>query len=117
MQFRRCKYIIISAVPCQFIRSVWKRLKPSFRADVPVVSGVTAEFASGNIVCAVAKAGAVDVKLYDKVGREVATLLSGNKEPGYYPLSLEGLNLSSDVYFVVLEGPDGSKKAKVTLIK
>jgi hypothetical protein len=86
-------------------------------ADVPVVSGITAEFASGNIVCALATEGPLEVKVYDKVGREVATLLSGNKKPGYYPVSLEGLNLASDVYFVVMEGPDVSEKAKVTLIK
>ena len=86
-------------------------------ADVPVVSGITAEFATGNIVCALATEGPVEVKVYDKVGREVATLLSGSKKPGYYPVSLEGLNLASDVYFVVMEGPDVSEKAKVTLIK
>ena len=86
-------------------------------AEVPVVSGISAEFGTGNIVCALAKEGPVSVKVYDKVGREVTTLLSGNKEPGYYPVSLEGLNLASDVYFVVMEGPDVNKKAKVTLIK
>jgi hypothetical protein len=86
-------------------------------ADIPIVSGITAEFASGNIVCALATEGPVEVKVYDKVGREVATLLSGNKKPGYYPVSLEGLNLASDVYFVVMEGPNVSEKAKVTLIK
>ena len=30
--------LIVSAVPCQFVRSVWTRLKPHFPAGVPVVS-------------------------------------------------------------------------------
>ncbi len=30
--------LIVSAVPCQYVRGVWKRLKPYVRLDVPVVS-------------------------------------------------------------------------------
>jgi len=38
-------------------------------------------------------------------------------EPGYYQTSLKGLNLSSDIYFVVMEGPGITKRIKATLIK
>ena len=30
--------LIVSAVPCQFVRSVWTRLKPHFPKGVPIVS-------------------------------------------------------------------------------
>lgn len=30
--------LVVSAVPCQFLRSVWTRLKPHVPADVPIVS-------------------------------------------------------------------------------
>ncbi|MEJ2306773.1 MAG: hypothetical protein P8Y30_04380, partial [candidate division WOR-3 bacterium] len=53
----------------------------------PVVSNVSAKFGSGDILCAVAEAGEVTVKVYNKVGMEVGTLLSGNVDPGYYQLS------------------------------
>lgn len=30
--------LLVSAVPCQFLRSVWSRLKPHLPADIPIVS-------------------------------------------------------------------------------
>lgn len=30
--------LIVSAVPCQFVRSIWQRLKPHLTQDVPIVS-------------------------------------------------------------------------------
>jgi len=85
--------------------------------EVPIVSNISAKFGSGDILCAVAEEGNVDVKVYNKVGMEVGTLLNGVVKPGYYPVSLKGLNLSSDIYFVVMEGPGVTKRIKATLIK
>ena len=84
----------------------------------PVVSNITANFGSGDILCAVAEAGPVTVKVYNKVGMEVGTLLSGSVDRGYHQLSLKGLNLASDIYFVVMQGPGGEvKKIKTALIE
>jgi len=30
--------LVVSAVPCQYVRSVWERLKPYFKSELPVVS-------------------------------------------------------------------------------
>jgi len=84
---------------------------------IPAVSNVTTKFGSGDVLCAVAEAGEVTVKVYNKVGMEVGTLLSGNVGPGYYQLSLKKLNLASDVYFVVMNVAGQQKQAKVGLIK
>ena len=83
----------------------------------PVVSNISAKFGSGDILCAVAEEGPVTVKVYNKVGMEVGTLLSGNVDPGYYQLSLKSLNLASDVYFVVMKGAGVNKQIKTAVIK
>ena len=41
----------------------------------------------------------VTLKLYDAVGKEVATLADGMKEPGSYEVDLRGNGLASGVYF------------------
>jgi len=84
---------------------------------IPAVSRVSAKFGSGDVLCEVAEAGEVTVKVYNKVGMEVGTLLSGNVGPGYYQLSLKELNLASDVYFVVMNVAGQQKQAKVGLIR
>jgi len=85
--------------------------------EVPIVSNMSAEFGSGDILYSVAKAGKVEIKVYNKAGMEVGTLVNGVVEPDYYQTSLKGLNLSSDIYFVVMEGPGFTKRIKATLIK
>jgi len=83
----------------------------------PRVSGIIARFGSGELLCAVAEEGDVTVKVYDKLGREAGTLLKGNVKSGNYPLSLKNLNLASDIYFVVMQGPGIDKEIiKATLI-
>jgi len=85
--------------------------------EVPIVSNVSAKFGIGDILYSVAKAGKVEIKVYNKAGMEVGALVNGVVEPGYYQTSLKGLNLSSDIYFVVMEGPGVTKRIKATLIK
>jgi hypothetical protein len=86
--------------------------------DAPIVSSISVgEFGSGDIVYSIAEEGNVDITVYNKVGMEVGTLASGVKGPGYYKASLKALNLASDVYFVVMNGPGINKRVKSTLIK
>jgi hypothetical protein len=86
-------------------------------AEGPVVSDISAEFGNGAILYVVAEDGEVEIKVYNKVGLEVGSLVNGTVKRGYYQASLKGLNLSSDVYFVVMKGPGINKKIKATLIE
>jgi hypothetical protein len=49
------------------------------------------------------------VKVYDLLGREVATLLNEVKEPGRYTVQFDGSNLSSGVYFYQLRAGTSSR--------
>jgi hypothetical protein len=85
--------------------------------EIPDISGISAAFGSGEILCEVAKEGEVTVKVYDKVGREAGILLDGKVKRGRYELSLKDLNLATDIYFVVMKGPETDTKIKVALIE
>jgi hypothetical protein len=41
----------------------------------------------------------VELKIYDILGREVATLANGNYVAGFYTLSFNGSSISSGIYF------------------
>jgi hypothetical protein len=82
----------------------------------PVVSSISAKL-GGDIVYAVGEDGDVTIKVYNKAGMEVGTLVDGPLSRGYYQASLKGLNLASDVYFVVMKGPGIDKGIKAVLIK
>ena len=53
----------------------------------------------------------VSLKVYDVLGREVATLVDGMKEPGTYTATFDGSKLASGMYFarMVVSPSDGSK--------
>jgi len=63
------------------------------------------------------EASQVSVRVFDVVGREVATLISGNLEAGNHVAvwSAEGLN--TGVYLVKMETPTFSATRKVMLVK
>jgi hypothetical protein len=92
-------------------------VNPSGIEGNPIITGISARFGSGEISYAVAEAGRVTIKVYNKVGMQVGSLVDGAVSPGYYQASLKGLGLSSDIYFVVMQGPGVNKKIKATLIK
>jgi hypothetical protein len=92
-------------------------VNPSGIEEGPVVSSISASFGSGEISYAVATDGDISIKVYNKVGMEVGSLVDGAVSRGYYQASLKALNLTSDIYFVVMQGPGIDKKIKATLIK
>jgi M6 family metalloprotease-like protein len=57
----------------------------------------------------------VTVKIYDMLGRQVATLVEGMKEEGYYTVTFDGSRLSSGVYFArfVVQPQDGKPVLQV----
>jgi len=88
---------------------------PAGIADTPVKWNISVKFASGDITYAVPVQSKVTVTAYNKVGMAVGVLADGEKGPGYYQASLKNLNLSSDIYFVVMEG-EGFRKAVKTAV-
>ena len=65
----------------------------------------------------IANSGYVSLRVYDSIGREVATLVNETKSPGVYELTFNGSNLSTGVYVYRLQVGDYSKTKKLVLLK
>lgn len=59
----------------------------------------------------------VDLKVFDMLGREVATVYSGVKAQGFHTVSFDASNLSSGVYLYRIETDFGVISKKMTLLK
>ena len=69
------------------------------------------------IVFTMPKAGNVELKVYDVLGKEVTTLLSEFKQAGKYTVDFNGSNLASGVYFYKIISGDFTATKKMSLIK
>ena len=61
--------------------------------------------------------GFVNLKIYDLLGREVATLVNKEQQKGNYQVSFDGSKLSSGVYYYRLQAGDFIQTKKMILIK
>jgi beta-glucanase (GH16 family) len=59
----------------------------------------------------------VELKVYDVLGREVATLVNRVKEAGYYSTSFNAENLPSGIYFARLQYSDKIEIKKMMLLR
>jgi hypothetical protein len=59
----------------------------------------------------------VTLKVYDLLGREVATLVNEEKTAGSYEIEFDASNLSSGIYFYKLQASNFSETKKMILIK
>ncbi|WP_162899699.1 S8 family serine peptidase [Salinibacter ruber] len=59
----------------------------------------------------------VELRVYDLLGREVATLASGTRDAGRHRLSLPMEQLSSGVYFGRLQTEGGTRTQKITVVR
>ena len=59
----------------------------------------------------------VELRVYDLLGREVATLASGTRQAGRHRLSLPMEQLSSGVYFGRLQTEGGTRTQKITVVR
>ncbi len=64
-----------------------------------------------------ARAGAVQLKVYDVLGREVATLVDRTLQSGAHEVTFHGDGLAAGVYFLSLESGGHRDVVKVTLLK
>jgi arabinogalactan endo-1,4-beta-galactosidase len=59
----------------------------------------------------------VSIKVYDVLGKEVATLINENKEAGNYSVNFGGSNLPSGVYIYKLQAGEYTQTRKMMLVK
>ena len=59
----------------------------------------------------------VRLVVYDLLGREVAVLVDGKKQPGSYEVQFDGSGLSSGVYFYRLQAGDFVQTRRLLLLK
>jgi hypothetical protein len=59
----------------------------------------------------------VSLKVYDLLGREVATLVNEEKPPGEYEIEFNSVNLPSGIYFYQLNAGEFSETRKMVLLK
>ncbi len=70
-----------------------------------------------NIEYRIANSGFVSLKVYDVLGREVATLLNEVRKPGGYQITFDARGLASGVYFYRLTAGGFSQVKKMLLTK
>jgi hypothetical protein len=65
----------------------------------------------------IAKAGHVTLKVYDLLGKEVATLVNDNLQPGTYQSNFGGAGLASGIYYYKMTTGTFSETRKMMLIR
>jgi phosphatidylserine/phosphatidylglycerophosphate/cardiolipin synthase-like enzyme len=61
--------------------------------------------------------GAVELKIYDMLGKETAVLVNGELKAGIYNYKFNAANLSSGVYFYTLKAGEFVKTMRMVLVK
>ena len=61
--------------------------------------------------------GFVSLKVYDKLGNEIKTLVNEIKPAGYYEVEFNGSDLPSAIYFYTLEEGSFIETRRMLLIK
>jgi hypothetical protein len=99
-------------------------LNPSSVADnVPAVFKLSQNYPNPfnpttNISFSLANAGHTTLKIYNLIGKEVATLFTGNAEAGkQYVVNFDAKNLTSGIYFYKLQSGNSVEVKKLTLVK
>jgi hypothetical protein len=72
---------------------------------------------STNLEFGILKLGFVSLKIYNTLGKEIATLVSANLQPGTYKYEFDATGLTSGIYFYTLTTEGISETKRMTLIK
>jgi phosphatidylserine/phosphatidylglycerophosphate/cardiolipin synthase-like enzyme len=70
-----------------------------------------------NFQLRIAKFGFVSVKIFDLLGREIATLVNENRAPGVYTITWDASRLASGMYFCRLKAGNFALTKKVLLVR
>ncbi len=57
------------------------------------------------------------MKVYNILGKEVATLVKENKPPGYYKVNFEAVKLTSGIYICTINAGNYTQSKKMLLMK
>jgi hypothetical protein len=71
----------------------------------------------GTVEYALPEEREVTLRVYDVLGREVATLAHGKKEAGRHTVRLDTDRLSSGVYFGRLRAGEQTRTLKITVVR
>ena len=72
---------------------------------------------STHIAFSITKDGPVSLRVYDMLGREVASLVDENRKAGEYLERFDGALRASGVYVYVLRSSEGELRGRMTLLK
>ncbi len=72
---------------------------------------------STSIKFSVPKPSNVTLKIYDVLGKEVATLVNEMKQPGFHTVDFNASHLASGIYFYRIDAGDFSSVKKMMLVK
>ena len=72
---------------------------------------------STQILFSVTNDGPVSLRVYDVLGREVATLVNENRKPGQYTESFNGNQMASGVYVYLLRSSEGQLTGRMMMLK
>ena len=78
---------------------------------------ITTIIESTKIRFSVASESQVVIKVYNLLGKEVATLMNEKKTPGFYELNFGGEKMPSGIYVYRLEAGSFSSSKKMILLK
>jgi flagellar hook assembly protein FlgD len=70
-----------------------------------------------NIRYSIKENGIVTIKIYDILGKEIATLVNEKQSPGMYEVTWDASQYSSGIYFYKLTAGEFSEVKKMILIK
>ena len=70
-----------------------------------------------NMEFGISKMGFVSLKIFDVLGKEVATLVNENLQPGTYKYNFDASNLSSGIYFYRIKAGDFVQTRSMMLLK
>ena len=65
----------------------------------------------------IARAGNVELKVYNLLGQEITTLFQGQQDAGTYSVVFDARNLSSGVYFYTLRSDNFVSTKSLLLVK
>lgn len=110
------------------INADWYDWNMPFTSDVEKISGLPQDFnlsqnypnpfnPSTKIEYSIPEASFVQLKVYDILGNEVATVVNEEQSAGSYRADFSGKNLSSGMYIAKLQSGNYTKTIKMTLLK